>query len=152
MPPPNKVGKEHDAHGMCKCCNCVVAVPQDRFYSVEDFGQYREMLGPGLSCLGFDCCGICIQLRSISSRVEQNECWIETKTKDNVFVLVKVAVQQVVSADHANSAIYTLRDVGAQIDSYVADVVRSQVPRMLLDEAFEQKDAISDAIMEALSA
>lgn len=152
VPPPSKAGEEVSAHGIVACCNCVVAVPQDRYYSVEDFGQFRKMIGPGLSFLGCDCFGLCIQLRSISSRVEQNECWVETKTKDNVFVLVKVAVQQRVSDEQTKSAIYTLRDVGAQIDSFVADVVRSHVPKMLLDEAFEQKDSISDAIMESLSA
>merc|ERR1711941_190759 len=38
----------------------------------------------------------------------------------------------------------------AQIDSYVSDVVRSQVPKMTLDEAFEKKDDISDACQEQL--
>lgn len=130
--------------------NCIVAVPQDRYIAVEDFGQFRQIVKPGFSCLGFDCCGLCIQLRSISSRVEQNECWIETKTKDNVIVTVKVAVQQCVSPEQADSAIYKLGDVSAQIDSFVADVVRSHVPKMTLDEAFEQKDAISDAIQQSL--
>merc|ERR1712061_811281 len=45
---------------------------------------------------------------------------------------------------------YKLTDVHAQIDSYVADVVRSQVPLMLLDEAFEKKDDVSDAIQKKL--
>merc|ERR1712151_94944 len=40
--------------------------------------------------------------------------------------------------------------MGAQIDSYVADVVRSQVPSMTLDEAFEKKDDVSDAIQKKL--
>merc|ERR1712203_187822 len=42
-------------------------------------------------------------------------------------------------------------DVHAQIDSYVSDVVRSQVPSMLLDEAFEKKDDISNAIQDKLT-
>merc|ERR1712050_419699 len=42
-------------------------------------------------------------------------------------------------------------DVHVQIDAYVADVVRSQVPLMLLDEAFEKKDDISNAIQEKLT-
>merc|ERR1712061_9981 len=46
---------------------------------------------------------------------------------------------------------YKLTDVHAQIDSYVADVVRSQVPLMLLDEAFEKKDDVSNAIQEKLT-
>mmetsp|Transcript_90553 Transcript_90553/g.157110 ORF Transcript_90553/g.157110 Transcript_90553/m.157110 type:complete len:327 (+) Transcript_90553:61-1041(+) len=148
--PPSNAGQQRKASGLFQCCNCFVAVPQDQYYAVEDFGQFRSILKPGLSFVGFDMCGICIQLRSISSRVEQNECWIETKTKDNVIVLVKVAVQQCVSETQADSAIYKLGDVSAQIDSFVADVVRSYVPKMLLDEAFEQKDAISNAIEQSL--
>merc|ERR1711920_800697 len=36
-------------------------------------------------------------------------------------------------------------------DSYVSDVVRSQVPLMFLDEAFEKKDDISNVIQEKLT-
>merc|ERR1712187_477076 len=46
---------------------------------------------------------------------------------------------------------YKLTDVHVQIDAYVADVVRSQVPLMLLDEAFEKKDDVSNAIQEKLT-
>jgi regulator of protease activity HflC (stomatin/prohibitin superfamily) len=82
--------------------------------------------------------------------VEQNICRIRTKTKDSVFVNVMVAVQQSVMADRAHDAMYKLSDVHAQIDSYVSDVVRSQVPKMNLDEAFEKKDDISDACKDQL--
>merc|ERR1712019_2353 len=73
-----------------------------------------------------------------------------TKTKDNVFVNVVVAVQQSVIPDLAESAMYKLSNVHAQIDSYVSDVVRSQVPKLTLDEAFEKKDEISDACQDQL--
>merc|ERR1712187_198230 len=72
------------------------------------------------------------------------------KTKDNVFVNVLVAVQQSVIPDSAELAIYKLSNVEAQIDSYVSDVVRSQVPKLTLDEAFEKKDDISDAVQQQL--
>jgi len=93
---------------------------------------------------------MCIQLRSISTRIEQNDCAVETKTKDNVFVTVRVSIQQSVIPEHAKEAIYKLSNVDAQIDSYVADVVRSQVPKMTLDEVFVEKDSISDAIKHEL--
>mmetsp|Transcript_115272 Transcript_115272/g.321209 ORF Transcript_115272/g.321209 Transcript_115272/m.321209 type:complete len:321 (-) Transcript_115272:178-1140(-) len=146
----NKAGQQRRETGMLPCTNCLVSVPQDKFFAVERFGQFDIIIGPGLSCVGCDCCGICIGLRSITRRVEQNECFIETKTKDNVFVIVRVAVQQSVIPERAESALYKLADVGAQIDSYVADVVRSHVPKMMLDEAFENKDSISLAIQEQL--
>merc|ERR1712038_2239687 len=75
---------------------------------------------------------------------------VQTKTKDNVFATVKVAVQQSVKPENVEDAMYKLSDVHVQIDAYVSDVVRSQVPLMLLDEAFERKDDVSNAIQEKL--
>jgi len=137
--------------GCLPCTNCFVTVPQDKWFAVQKFGAYSHMLSPGLAWAGLDCCGCCISFRSITSRVDQILCNVSTKTKDNVFVKVVVAVQQSVLPDNVEAAIYKLADVEAQIDSYVSDVVRSQVPKMNLDEAFEKKDDISDACQEQLS-
>eukprot|EP00929_Paragymnodinium_shiwhaense_P090559 TRINITY_DN50739_c0_g3_i1.p1 TRINITY_DN50739_c0_g3~~TRINITY_DN50739_c0_g3_i1.p1 ORF type:complete len:299 (-),score=95.30 TRINITY_DN50739_c0_g3_i1:388-1284(-) len=136
--------------GCLPCSNCCVTVPQDRWFAQENFGKYVGILTPGFHCVGLDCCACCVSFRSISSRVDQNICRIRTKTKDNVFVNVVVAVQQAVVADRVYDAMYKLVDVQTQIDSYVSDVVRSQVPHMTLDEAFEKKDDISDAVSEQL--
>jgi len=127
-------------------------VDQDKWFAVERFGKYSHILGPGLSFVGVDCCGCCITLRSITSRVEQNTVIVQTKTKDNVFVTAKVAVQQSVQPDRAVDAMYKLANVHAQIDSYVSDVVRSSVPHMTLDESFEKKDDISEAVQSKLQA
>merc|ERR1712050_648380 len=126
-------------------------VPQDKFFAAEQFGKFSHMLSPGLSFAGVDVCGCCIQFRSITSRVEQNAVRVQTKTKDNVFVIANVAVQQSVKPDAVQDAMYKLTNVHVQIDAYVSDVVRSQVPLMLLDEAFEKKDDVSNAIQEKLS-
>jgi len=136
--------------GCLPCTNCCVTVPQDKYYAVEKFGKFSTMLEPGLAFGGADCCGVCIGYRSITSRVEQNLVMVQTKTKDNVFVTCKVAVQQSVKPDSVQDAMYRLTSVHNQIDSYVSDVVRSQVPMMTLDEAFEKKDDISNAIQEKL--
>merc|ERR1719171_1866137 len=138
------------ASGCLPCTNCCVTVPQDKWYAVENFGKYSHMLQPGLAFAGLDCCGCCITFRSITSRVDQTICQVRTKTKDNVFVNVLVAVQQSVIPDAVEKAIYKLSNVDAQIDSYVSDVVRSQVPKLTLDEAFEKKDDISDACQTQL--
>merc|ERR1719356_67614 len=108
------------------------------------------VLGSGLHFVGADCMGCCVTFRSITRRVEQNDVLVETKTKDNVFVLVKVSVQQQVIPEQADSAMYKLANVSAQIDSYVSDVVRSQIPKMTLDEAFENKDIVSAAVQDNL--
>lgn len=74
----------------------------------------------------------------------------ETKTKDNVFVKVCVAVQVEPVAEKAYEAIYRLTNPSAQIESYVSDVVRGQVPTLKLDDLFESKDDIAQAVKERL--
>lgn len=90
-------------------------------------------------------------MRTISNRVQENSVLCETKTKDNVFVHVTVAVQQQPSREHVKEAMYSLKDVFGQIESYVADVVRAQVPKMTLNEVFENKDSIARAVNEKIS-
>jgi len=143
---------QRQERGCLPCTNCFATVPQDKWYAVENFGKYSHMLGPGLAFVGFDCCSCCISFRSITSRVEQNTVNVQTKTKDNVFVTCKVAVQQSVRPENAYDAMYKLANVREQIESYVSDVVRSSVPHMLLDEAFEKKDDISEAVQKKLEA
>lgn len=133
------------------CCNCLVTVPQDRWYAVETFGAYSNTLGPGLACTGVDIGGLCITLRSISTRVEQLDIRVTTKTSDNVFVTAVVAVQQQVAPDRVCDALYKLADIQSQVDAYVSDVVRSAIPLMTLDEAFEKKDALSLQVQQSLS-
>lgn len=137
--------------GCCPCTNCFAAVPQDKYYAVERFGKFNGLLSPGCAFAGFDICGACITFRAITSRVEQTLITVHTKTKDNVFVTVNVAVQLSVIPEHIQEAMYKLMDVASQIDSYVADVVRSQMPVLTLDEAFENKDHISQEVHKKLT-
>merc|ERR1719384_380711 len=142
---------QHKERGCLPCTNCFVAVPQDKYFAVERFGSFAGMLPPGLSFAGFDICGCCISFRSITSRVDQWVVDVHTKSKDNVFLVVKVAVQQFVKEDCVRDAMYKLSDVHKQSDSYVSEVVRSLVPHMSLNEAFGKLDEISNAISEKLT-
>ena len=75
-------------------------------------------------------------------RLQQMEVSCETKTKDNVFVLIRVAVQYQVNDDEESikNAHYRLTNPKQQIESYVFDVVRSSVPKIELDDVFETKE------------
>lgn len=132
--------------------NCLVIVPQDKFYAVEKFGRYEKMLPPGLSYTGFDICGCCIGLRSITSRVTQLNIDVKTKTSDHVFVSVRLAVQNSVLPSSVVDAMYKLSDVHAQVEAYVSDVVRSEVPQMTLQDLYEKKDHLSDSVLRQLHA
>ncbi len=82
----------------------------------------------------------------INLRVQQLDVRIETKTEDNVFVQMVVAVQYFVLPDKVYDAFYKLDDATRQITSFVFDVVRARVPRSKLDDVFEKKDEIADIV------
>jgi len=114
---------------------------------VERFGKYVRTAKPGLN---FKLPFIETIAQRVSLRVQQLLVEVETKTLDNVFVKVLVAVQyRVVEGSEADSY-YKLQDHQEQIKSYVLDVVRAKVPRMNLDEVFEKKDDIGTAVKSEL--
>ncbi len=87
----------------------------------------------------------------LSLRIQQLDVVVETKTKDDVFVKVKVSVQYKVIKDKVYDAFYKLDFPQDQITSYVFDVVRAEVPKMILDDVFEKKDDIAIAVKGELN-
>jgi regulator of protease activity HflC (stomatin/prohibitin superfamily) len=132
---------------MADQCLCFVCVRTQEVGVVEDLGQFKTLLDPGLSCITWPLQTI---VGRMSLRIQQLDVLCETKTKDNVFVQVGVAVQYRVLMDGAYDAYYRLTDPRNQIQSYVFDVVRSTVPRMDLDEAFVSKDEVGKAVLAQL--
>jgi regulator of protease activity HflC (stomatin/prohibitin superfamily) len=115
---------------------------------LQRFGKFVRMAGPG------------IQMKvpfidhiagRVNLRVQQLDVAVETKTEDNVFVRMIVAVQYFVLPDRVYDAFYKLDDAQRQIRSYVFDVVRAQVPKIKLDDVFEKKDDIAEAVKVELS-
>jgi len=114
---------------------------------VEDLGNFKKLLDPGFHCIPFPLSQVA---GTLSLRIQQLDVTCETKTKDNVFVRVEVAVQYRVITESAFDAYYRLSDPRGQIQSYVFDVVRSTVPRMELDEAFASKKEIAQEVLQQL--
>ena len=87
----------------------------------------------------------------VSLRIHQLDVVVETKTKDDVFVKIKVSVQYKVIKDKVYDAFYKLDFPQDQITSYVFDVVRAEVPKMILDDVFEKKDDVAIAVKTELN-
>ena len=87
----------------------------------------------------------------LSLRIQQLDVVVETKTSDDVFVKIKVSVQFKVIKDKVYDAFYKLDFPQDQITSYVFDVVRAEVPKMILDDVFEKKDDIAIAVKGELN-
>ncbi|KAH6555908.1 hypothetical protein KP509_1Z218400 [Ceratopteris richardii] len=127
---------------------CCVQVNQASLAIKERWGKYEDVLEPGCHCV-FWCFGSNIAGK-LTMRVQQLDVHCETKTKDNVFVTMVASIQYMVVTEHAKEAYYKLSRPQQQIQSYVFDVVRSSVPRLNLDDVFEQKNEIARAVEEEL--
>merc|ERR1712137_471595 len=118
--------------------------------TIEHCGAFNRIANPGchvvLPCMCQFVSG------TLSMRLQQMQVQCETKTKDNVFVTIKVAVQFSINPDPQSieRAQYRLTNARSQIESYVYDVVRSSVPKIELDDVFETKEEISNSIKAQL--
>jgi len=122
-------------------------VKQQSMAVLERLGRFTSIRGPGLH---FKMPFIDKVAGKMSLKVRQLDVNVETKTKDNVFVKLKVGVQYVVGEDSVYDAFYKLANPDEQINSYIFDVVRAEVPKMKLDDVFERKDDIANAIKSEL--
>jgi regulator of protease activity HflC (stomatin/prohibitin superfamily) len=110
---------------------------------VERLGKFHRLANPGLN---FKWPFIDKRVWTVQMRVLQLGVTVETKTKDNVFVKVPVAVQYRAIPERAADTYYQLTNDQQQLTSYVLDVVRAKVPTLELDEVFEKKDDIAAAV------
>jgi len=127
---------------------CCVAVPQSSVALIERFGKFDREAQAGCNML---CC-LCGEASAgiVSLRLQQLEVRCDTKTKDNVFVSIDVAVQYQAMENKVYDAFYKLTDPHDQIKAYVFDVVRACVPKITLDEVFETKEEIAHAVKDEL--
>ncbi|KAG9445396.1 hypothetical protein H6P81_016736 [Aristolochia fimbriata] len=115
---------------------------------VERWGRFESLALPGFHCFnpfsGQWLAGV------LSVRLSSLDVRVETKTKDNVFVQLLCSIQYKVIRENADDAFYELQNPAEQIQAYVFDVVRAHVPKMTLDELFEQKNDVAKAVLEEL--
>lgn len=114
---------------------------------VERLGKFHRVAGAGLN---FKVPIIDRVTGRLSLRIQQLDVRVETKTKDNVFVLVVVSVQYYVLPSKVVDAVYRLQNPQSQITSFVFDTVRARVPSIILDDLFEKKDDIAQAVKTEL--
>eukprot|EP01018_Ginkgo_biloba_P032877 Gb_37244 [translate_table: standard] len=127
---------------------CCVCIDQATVGIIEKWGRYVKVAEPGLHCLN-PCLGEWLA-GTLSTRVRYLDVRVETKTKDNVFAQIFCSIQYRVVKQNADDAFYELQDPQEQIQAYVFDVVRANVPKLTLDELFEQKGDVAKAVLDEL--
>ena len=128
----------------------IFLVRQQTFAVIERWGKFNRTVGPGIHLK------VPIMDRvagRVSIRVQELNVSIKTKTNDNVFVDLLIAVQYFVDGeDKVWDAFYRLTNPQAQMESWIFDNVRAKVPGMILDSVFENKEEIAKEIEDSLSA
>jgi len=125
-------------------------VKQKTAVIIERFGKFQRVARAGfnLKIPIIDKKAGVVNLRVMELPVD-----VETKTKDDVFVRLIVSVQYYVveSLEGIKTSFYKFDDPDRQIQSYVFDSIRSEVPNMFLDDVFSEKDKIALAVQKELS-
>ena len=123
-------------------------VKQQTAVVVERFGKFLSIRNSGLQLK----LPIIDRIAGrVNLRIQQLDVIIETQTKDNVFVKMKVSVQFKVIPEHVYEAFYKLEYPHDQITAYVFDVVRAEVPKLILDDVFLRKDDVAIAVKRELN-
>jgi regulator of protease activity HflC (stomatin/prohibitin superfamily) len=115
---------------------------------VERFGRFDRITRPGLHLL----MPFAERVYFVDLMVKQAQFSVETKTRDNVFVQIPVSVQYQVLDDKIADAFYKLSAPQKQIESFVFNSILGHVPKLTLDETFEQQSGISVAVKVELDA
>jgi regulator of protease activity HflC (stomatin/prohibitin superfamily) len=113
---------------------------------VERFGKFNRIVRPGLHVL----IPYAERVYFVDLQVKQAQFSVETKTHDNVFVQIPVSVQYQILDDKVYDAFYKLSSPQKQIESFVFNSVLGHVPKLSLDETFEQQSGISVAVKTEL--
>ena len=126
----------------------VIIVPEKKIYVIQRLGKFKRMASPGF---GMIIPFIDQKAGVINMRVQQLDVDVETKTRDDVFVHLRVSVQFQVMQNKIFDAHYALDNHRHQIASYIFDDVRAEVPKMELDDVFAKKEDIAKAVRQNLA-
>jgi regulator of protease activity HflC (stomatin/prohibitin superfamily) len=127
----------------------IYTVKQKSAIIIERLGKFQTVSTAGLK---FKIPIIDRKVGTVNLRVMELPVEVETKTLDDVFVRMVVSVQYFVveSPEQIKKSFYKFDNPHRQIQSYVFDSIRSEVPKLNLDDVFSEKDKIAVAVKDEL--
>jgi len=126
--------------GLFLLFGAVFTVKQQTTAILERFGKFLSIRQAGLQLkIPF----VDRIVGRVNLKIQQLDVIVETKTKDDVFVQLKISVQFLIRKQKVYDAFYKLQNPHEQITAFIFDTVRAEVPKMKLDDVFEKKDDIA---------
>lgn len=114
---------------------------------VQTFGKFSRVAAPGLNFYIPFIQNICV----VDNRLQQKNFQFEAFTADNVSTHLGIAVQFQVEPEDSEKAFFSMSDPYQQINAFIENVVRSEVPKITLLDLFKQQDNISNSVHNSLS-
>jgi len=115
---------------------------------VEKFGKFDRVAGPGLN-FKLPLIERVVYVEDLNMQLM--DVPVMSKTKDDATVTVPVRVQYYVLPDKVKEAYYELDDPEDQIKAHVENVILSYIPKIDLDDTYQQEDQIARRIKESLA-
>ena len=131
-------------------------VRQQEASIIERLGKFNRIVNPGLHFLiPF----IERRAANVNLRTQEARYSLNGKTKDNVTIGTAVSVQfrvdqmpaQSVERSGVYRSYYILSNPIDQMESYIADALRSAIPGYTLDEVFDNKDLIAQNVKDSVT-
>jgi len=109
------------------CCACI---EESHVGMIENFGKFSRVAEPGINCLNCLTENVAGQL---SLRVEQHKIDVETRSKDNVFVTIRMAVHYKVAESEAEFPISKTKKSKGK-EPKIREEEEKLIPQLKLDE------------------
>jgi regulator of protease activity HflC (stomatin/prohibitin superfamily) len=127
---------------------CFFTIHTKQAAVIEKFGKFERIAGPGLN---FKIPFIEKVVYVEDLNMQLMDVPVMSKTQDDATVTVPVRVQYYVLPDKVKEAYYELDDPEDQIKAHVENVILSYIPKINLDDTYQQEDQIAKRIKESLS-
>lgn len=114
----------------------------------QHFGKFQGIHEAG--CQMYNC--ITTSMTPVSLATQQLICSSDCKTKDNVTLTVRTAIQYKVEKESVKVALFDVANPREQIQACVDDVLRSTLPTLDLDEAYSAKEHMVQSILTSVKA
>lgn len=125
--------------------SCYTCVEQSEIALIESCGKFTIAAKPGCHCL-VPCKDSVAG--TVSLRLQEHNCVIESKTRDNVFVNVKITLQYQILPEAVERAFYTLAAPLQQIEAYVFNSIRGKIPQFDIDDLFVERATLATQLKE----
>lgn len=131
---------------MSKDCCCCGSVNSGYVGVQQCCGKFSGVSNPGCYCIPYPL----MTISKVNMQLQQVSCHSHCKTKDNVTLTVKTAVQYRIDSNQIETAVFHVAQPVEMIQAQIDDVLRSTLPTMDLDEAYSAKDKMVRQLLESV--